>query len=85
MRCNIWRCSDPQLMGTLIPGAAMWISRSSFASPPDSATATHYFELKQDLENVFGRPIDLVELNAMPDSRLKREIERTQVLIYTEL
>jgi uncharacterized protein len=55
-----------------------------FRHPPDSATATHYFELKQGLETVFGRSVDLVELNSMPDSRLKRNIEHTQVLIYGE-
>lgn len=55
-----------------------------FRHVPDSASATHYFDLKQGLEAVFGRPVDLVELTAMPNSRLKREIERTQVLIYGE-
>jgi uncharacterized protein len=54
-----------------------------FRHVPNSATATHYFDLKQGLETVFGRPVDLVELNAMPESRLKRQIERTQVVIYT--
>lgn len=55
-----------------------------FRRVPDSASATHYFDLKQGLETVFGRPVDLVELSAMPDSRLKRQIERTQVSIYGE-
>jgi uncharacterized protein len=55
-----------------------------FRHLPDSATAAHYFDLKQGLETVFGRPVDLVEISDMPDARLKREIERTQVLIYDE-
>jgi predicted nucleotidyltransferase len=55
-----------------------------FRRVPDSASATHYFDLKQGLESVFGRPVDLVELDSMPDSRLKRQIERTQVPICGE-
>lgn len=55
-----------------------------FLQVPDSASAAHYFDLKNGLETVFGRPVDLVELNAMPDSTLKRQIERTQVFIYGE-
>jgi predicted nucleotidyltransferase len=36
-----------------------------------------YFDFKAELEALFRRPVDLVELSAMPDSRLKRLIERT--------
>jgi putative addiction module CopG family antidote len=55
-----------------------------FLKAPDAASARHYFDLKQGLEDVLGRPVDLVELSAMPDSRLKRTIERTQVQVYGE-
>jgi predicted nucleotidyltransferase len=44
--------------------------------------ARQYFDFKSELERVFERPVDLVELSAMPDSRLKRIIERTQVPVY---
>jgi uncharacterized protein len=56
----------------------------TFRQAPDTATAGHYFELKRELERIFGRPVDLVELEAMPDSRLKRHIERNQVLLHVE-
>jgi len=41
-----------------------------------------YFDLKSDLESLFGRPVDLVELRAMADTRLKRSIERAKVPVY---
>jgi predicted nucleotidyltransferase len=44
--------------------------------------ADQYFGFKSALEHLLGRPVDLVELDAMPDSRLKRIIERTQIPVY---
>lgn len=42
----------------------------------------HYFDLKEKLENVFNRPIDLLEAKAIRNPFLKAEIDRTKVLIY---
>lgn len=53
-----------------------------FAAPGPEGAARQYFDFKTALETTLGRPVDLVELTAMPDSRLKREIERTQVPVY---
>lgn len=41
-----------------------------------------YFGLKEALERVFARPVDLVELAAMENTRLKRLIERTKIPVY---
>jgi predicted nucleotidyltransferase len=41
-----------------------------------------YFALKGELERVLGRPVDIIELGAMADTRLKRIIERTKVPVY---
>ena len=46
--------------------------------------AHQYFDFKAALEQLLGRPVDLVELSAMPDSRLRRVIERTQQPLYAE-
>jgi len=40
------------------------------------------FNFKQELETLFARSVDVIELEAMPDTRLKRIIERTEVAIY---
>jgi uncharacterized protein len=41
-----------------------------------------YFDLKASLESLLGRRVDLVELGAMEDTRLKRIIERSKIPIY---
>jgi predicted nucleotidyltransferase len=41
-----------------------------------------YFGLKQKLENTLGRKIDLIELRAIKNSFLRKEIESSKVLIY---
>jgi predicted nucleotidyltransferase len=54
----------------------------SLGTPKGESLARQYFDLKQELETLFARSVDLVELEAMPDTRLKRIIERTKVPIY---
>ena len=56
-----------------------------FARCTDAPTARQYFDFKTALETLFDRPVDLVELDAMPESRLKRIIERTQVTVYEQV
>jgi uncharacterized protein len=46
--------------------------------------ADQYFRFKSALERLLGREVDLVELRAMPDSRLKRSIKNSQVTLYEE-
>jgi uncharacterized protein len=53
-----------------------------FIDVPGLSLARQYFDFKGALETLFGRPVDLVELAAMPDSRLKRAIMRSQVPFY---
>ena len=53
-----------------------------FGPPLTDSPARQYFDLKAELERLFGRPVDLVELAALPDGRLKRAIDRSKVTIY---
>jgi uncharacterized protein len=57
---------------------------AEFRSDVGAYSADQYFNFKAALEKLLGRSVDLVELDAMPDSRLKRIIERTQVAVYAE-
>ena len=41
-----------------------------------------YFGFKSALEDLLQRPVDLVELSSVPDSRLKRLIVKSKVPIY---
>jgi uncharacterized protein len=53
-----------------------------FSTAPCGSPDRQYFGFKTDLESLFGRRVDLVELSAMQESRLKRIIQRTQVGIF---
>src|SRR2546421_1911060 len=53
-----------------------------FGKPRGRSPERQYFDFKKALEELFAHPVDLVELAAMPDSRLKRYIERSQVPVY---
>ena len=46
--------------------------------------ADQYFRFKESLEQLLARKVDLVELRAMPASRLKQSIERSQVPLYEQ-
>ena len=53
-----------------------------FSPAPGESGLLRYFSLKQQLESLLQRPVDLVELSAMPNTRLKRIIERNKVPLY---
>lgn len=55
-----------------------------FAPAADRGPARQYFDLKADLEQLLRRRVDLIELTAMPESRLRRLITRTQVPLYAD-
>lgn len=42
----------------------------------------NYFALKFQLENIFKRPVDLLEDKAIKNPFLKKQIDTTKVLIY---
>lgn len=42
----------------------------------------NYFSLKEKLEKIFNRHIDLLEQKAIKNPFLKKEIDNTKVLIY---
>ena len=42
----------------------------------------NYFNLKDQLEKIFNRNIDLLEQKALRNPFLKKEIDQTKVLIY---
>ena len=67
---------------TLTPATSDLDVTVEFGKPRGRSPERQYFDFKAALEALFGRPVDLVELAAMPDSRLKRYIERSQVRVY---
>ena len=41
-----------------------------------------YFQLKEKLENLFKRQIDLIEYRAIKNNYFRKELDETKVLIY---
>ena len=44
--------------------------------------ADHYFGLQEDLEQLFGLPVELVEPGPIRNPYFRQAIEETQVLVY---
>lgn len=53
-----------------------------FSPTQGESGLNRYFALKEQLERLLNRPVDLVELHAMPETRLKRIIQRSKVSLY---
>lgn len=55
---------------------------AEFDSLSPGSGLRRYFEFKTRLEALLKRPVDIIELEAMENTRLKRIIERTKVPVY---
>lgn len=49
---------------------------------PPGAYATAYFELKERLEALFGRPIDLITPAGLDNPYFRANVERQKTLLY---
>lgn len=50
--------------------------------PQSAASFTNFLNLKESLEALFGRSVDLVELRAIRNRRLRHYIERSKLPVY---
>ena len=53
-----------------------------FGEMPISKRAHHYFGLQEDLEQLFGFPVDIVEPSALDNPYLKKSIEQSRLVVY---
>jgi hypothetical protein len=53
-----------------------------FSSLRPAQHAECYFGLQEDLERLFGRPVDLVEPGPIRNPYFREAVEQSQVLIY---
>ncbi len=82
-------CNDLLLMRLDIVGSA---ARDDFAATSDIDVLVsfggddrlfeRYFELKERLEEVFERPVDVIEERALRNPYFKESIGRDRILIY---
>lgn len=56
----------------------------SIDDPDPISYSEHYYDLKDKLEMLLRRKIDLLEEKAIRNPFLRKEIERTKVLVYGE-
>jgi predicted nucleotidyltransferase/DNA-binding XRE family transcriptional regulator len=85
--CERYGVRELALFGSILrsdfdPASSDVDAAVKFGPPADDSLARQYFDFKTALEHLLSRPVDLVELEAMPDTRLKRIIEHTKVSIY---
>lgn len=85
--CKRYRVCELALFGSILrsdfdPTSSDVDAAVKFGPPPNDSFARQYFDFRAALEHLLMRPVDLVELEAMPDTRLKRIIEHTKVPIY---
>jgi hypothetical protein len=53
-----------------------------FAEMPAGGYADAYFGLRESLEALFGRDVDLVTVSAVRNPYMRADIERTRTLLY---
>lgn len=46
--------------------------------------ADNYFDLKEELESVFNRPVDLLEEQAVKNPFIKKQIDSEKLLVYEQ-
>jgi predicted nucleotidyltransferase len=85
--CELYGVRELALFGSILrsdfdPASSDVDAAVKFGPPTSHSLARQYFDFKQALERLLSRPVDLVELEVMPDTRLKRIIEHTKVPIY---
>jgi uncharacterized protein len=50
--------------------------------PQAAGSFSNFLDLKESLERLFGRPVDLVELRAIRNRRLRHYIEKSKAPVY---
>ncbi|MFA6566670.1 MAG: nucleotidyltransferase domain-containing protein [Victivallales bacterium] len=53
-----------------------------FRAMPPGARADHFFGLQEDLQTLFGMPVDLVEPGPIRNPYFIRSVEQTRVKLY---
>ena len=52
---------------------------------PNAAYADRYFGFAEELERLFGRPVDLITEQSIRNPYFRREVEATRLLVYGQL
>ena len=84
--CNAYHVKSLFAFGSVVSGKLKTESDIDLLVDIDSADpidySDNYFALKFQLEDIFKRPVDLLEDKAVKNPFLKKQIDNTKVLIY---
>jgi hypothetical protein len=85
--CRRYRVKHLELFGSAAigedrPGQSDLDFLVEFDSLPPGSYADTYFGLIEDLERLFGRPVDLVVASAIRNPYFRDSVERTKALVY---
>lgn len=87
--CERYRVQRLELFGSAVGGGAFDSQRSDvdllveFAPLAEGEHADAYFGLRESLEALFARPVDLVMTRAIRNPYFLQAIESTRTLLYT--
>ena len=85
--CRRYRVRRLELFGSAAsgqdrPGESDLDLLVEFETLPPGGYADAYFGLRESLEALFGRPVDLVVASAIKNPYFRQSVERTKTLLY---
>jgi hypothetical protein len=85
--CRRYRVRRLELFGSAAtgverPGQSDFDFLVEFEPLPPGAYADAYFGLLEDLERLFGRPVDLIVASAIRNPYFRESVERTRTMLY---
>ena len=85
--CNRYHVKRLELFGSALRDDFDWENSDldfliEFADNRTTGAFDRYFGLKEELERLFKRPVDLVEERAIKNPYFRQEIERDKILVY---
>lgn len=85
--CRRYRVRRLELFGSAAtgverPGQSDLDFLVEFEPLPPGAYADAYFGLLEDLERLFGRPVDLIVASAIRNPYFRESVERTRTMLY---
>jgi uncharacterized protein len=85
--CRRYHVRRLEVFGSAARGHDFDVDRSDFDflvefDPNANVRAFNYFDFKEALEVLLGRPVDLVTLSVVRNPYLRESIERTRITLY---
>ena len=83
--CQRWKIAELSLFGSVLRddfGPASDVDVLVSFAPDAEHTLFHLVELRDELQSLFGRPVDVVEARTLRNPFLRHEIMRARRVVY---